>query len=69
MTTSSKTVQDAGETDTSCVEQMLGEYAQAYPELANELQAAMNGVLPEGWEQSLPIYELGSKASNTCFFR
>ncbi len=40
---------------------MLGEYAQAYPELANELQAAMNGLLPEGWEQNLPTYELGSK--------
>lgn len=42
---------------------MLGEYAQAYPELANEFQAAMNGQLPEGWEQNLPTYELGSKAA------
>lgn len=42
---------------------MLGEYAQAYPELANEFQAAMNGLLPEGWEQNLPTYELGSKAA------
>lgn len=58
-----KTVQDVGETAQAAWNTMLGEYAQAYPELANELQAAMNGLLPEGWEQSLPTYELGSKAA------
>ncbi len=58
-----KTVQDVGETAQAEWNTMLGEYAQAYPELANELQAAMNGLLPEGWEQKLPTYELGSKAA------
>ncbi|MGE6365036.1 transketolase [Bacillus paramycoides] len=58
-----KTVQDVGETAQAEWNTMLGEYAQAYPELANELQAAMNGLLPEGWEQNLPTYELGSKAA------
>lgn len=58
-----KTVQDVGETAQAAWNTMLGEYAQAYPELANELQAAMNGLLPEGWEQNLPTYELGSKAA------
>lgn len=58
-----KTVQDVGETAQAEWNTMLGEYAQAYPELANELQAAMNGQLPEGWEQNLPTYELGSKAA------
>ncbi|HDR7793550.1 TPA: transketolase [Bacillus luti] len=58
-----KTVQDVGETTQAAWNTMLGEYAQAYPELANEFQAAMNGQLPEGWEQNLPTYELGSKAA------
>ena len=58
-----KTVQDVGETAQAAWNTMLGEYAQAYPELANELQAAMKGLLPEGWEQNLPTYELGSKAA------
>ncbi len=58
-----KTVQDVGETAQAEWNTLLGEYAQAYPELANELQAAMNGLLPEGWEQNLPTYELGSKAA------
>ena len=55
-----KTVQDVGETAQAEWNTMLGEYAQAYPELANEFQATMNGQLPEGWEQNLPTYELGS---------
>ncbi|WP_410983332.1 transketolase [Bacillus cereus] len=58
-----KTVQDAGETAQAEWNTMLGEYAQAYPELANELQAAMKGLLPEGWDKNLPTYELGSKAA------
>ena len=58
-----KTVQDVGETAQAEWNTMLGEYAQAYPELANEFQARMNGQLPEGWEQNLPTYELGSKAT------
>ncbi|PFN01798.1 MULTISPECIES: transketolase [Bacillus cereus group] len=58
-----KTVQDVGETAQAAWNTMLGEYAQAYPELANELQAAMKGLLPEGWDKNLPTYELGSKAA------
>lgn len=58
-----KTVQDVGETAQAAWNTMLGEYAQAYPELANELQTAMKGLLPEGWDKNLPTYELGSKAA------
>ncbi|PFR27889.1 transketolase [Bacillus cereus] len=58
-----KTVQDVGETAQAAWNTMLGEYAQAYPELANELQVAMKGLLPEGWDKNLPTYELGSKAA------
>lgn len=56
-------VKAAGETAQAAWNTMLGEYGQKYPELANELQTAMNGQLPEGWDQNLPTYELGSKTA------
>ncbi|WP_096269800.1 transketolase [Paucisalibacillus globulus] len=34
-------------------------YKDKYPEEAKELEAAINGELPEGWEDSLPKYEVG----------
>ncbi|MCL6459955.1 MAG: transketolase [Gorillibacterium sp.] len=36
--------------------QQFAEYAQAYPELANQLEMAINGELPEGWDAELPVY-------------
>ncbi|MCT2536398.1 transketolase [Aquibacillus koreensis] len=39
---------------------LFEKYQQAYPELANELIAAMKGELPEGWDKELPVYETGS---------
>ncbi|UFU01130.1 transketolase [Radiobacillus kanasensis] len=35
-------------------------YKQQYPELAKELELAIAGELPEGWDQDLPTYEPGS---------
>ncbi|HDX9578184.1 TPA: transketolase [Bacillus pseudomycoides] len=58
-----KTVQDAGESAQAEWNNMLAAYAKAYPELAAELQAAMNGLLPEGWDKNLPTYEMGSKTA------
>ncbi|MCP8970523.1 transketolase [Ectobacillus ponti] len=37
----------------------LQAYKLAYPELAAQFQAAVAGVLPEGWEQQLPIFPAG----------
>ena len=34
-------------------------YAQAYPDLADELQAALKGDLPAGWDSGLPAFESG----------
>ncbi len=56
-------MQDVGERAQAEWNTMFGEYAKAYPELANELQMAMKGLLPEGWEQNLPTYEVGSKTA------
>lgn len=35
-------------------------YKESYPELAEQLQKAINGELPENWEASLPVYEEGT---------
>ncbi|KIL45023.1 transketolase [Jeotgalibacillus soli] len=39
-------------------------YRSAYPELASDLLAAINGTLPEGWEQTLPVYEEGKSLAS-----
>ncbi|MBE2196766.1 MAG: transketolase [Anaerolinea sp.] len=40
---------------------MFAEWAQKYPDLAKQWDAAFSGVLPEGWDQNLPVYPLGTK--------
>lgn len=45
-------------------EQMLARYEEAYPELAATYQAALNGVLPEGWDQDLPAFAPGEKLAS-----
>ncbi|RYM05663.1 transketolase [Sporolactobacillus sp. THM7-7] len=37
------------------------DYEKAYPELAAELKAAIDGQLPEGYASRLPVYEAGEK--------
>lgn len=39
---------------------LLNKYRDTYPELAERLQAALNGSLPAAWEESLPVYEPGA---------
>ncbi|WP_139822812.1 transketolase [Tuberibacillus sp. Marseille-P3662] len=36
-------------------------YKEEYPELAKELEMAINGTLPEGYSESLPAFEVGDK--------
>jgi len=38
---------------------LFTKYQEFYPELANELQLAIEGSLPESWEDCLPKYEVG----------
>ena len=38
---------------------LLAQYKKEYPELANELQLAIENKLPEGWDSNLPTYEAG----------
>ena len=37
-------------------EQLFNNYKEAYPELANELNLAINNELPSGWDNGLPVY-------------
>ena len=43
-------------------------YKEAYPDLANQLEVAIKGELPAGWDQDIPVYEegktLASRASS-----
>ncbi len=38
---------------------LFARYEKEYPELAKEFTQAMNGELPEGWDENLPVYEAG----------
>ncbi len=40
-------------------------YKKAYPELAAQLETALNGELPKGWDANLPFYKAEDKAVST----
>ena len=40
-------------------------YKIEYPELGKELETAIKGELPEGWDKDLPVYEAGTHAAAT----
>lgn len=39
--------------------QLFASYKEEYPELAAQLETAINGELPEGWDKDIPVYEAG----------
>jgi transketolase len=43
---------------------LLGKYRTEYPELAKNLENAINGNLSEHWDSNLPIYEEGKKIAS-----
>ncbi|SEN25366.1 transketolase [Sphingomonas gellani] len=40
---------------------MFARYAEAYPELANQLQHMRQGKLPDGWQDKLPVFDADAK--------
>lgn len=44
---------------------LFAKYKEQYPDLAAELELAINGDLPEGWDKHLPVYEPGEKEKAT----
>ncbi|WP_431801321.1 transketolase [Halobacillus andaensis] len=45
--------------------ELFQQYKEAYPELASELETAIAGGLPEGWENELPVYTEGEDKTAT----
>ncbi|MGM9988334.1 MAG: transketolase [Bacillaceae bacterium] len=57
------TVKEAGKEKEAEWNKAFEAYKGAYPELAAQLEKAMNGELPEGWENNLPTYEVGKSVA------
>ncbi|WP_053362247.1 transketolase [Bacillus sp. FJAT-27251] len=55
----SQQFQDQGKEKENAWNELYASYKNAYPELASQLEAAMNGELPENWEKSLPAFPEG----------
>ena len=43
---------------------LFASYQEQYPELAKELQDAIDEVLPEGWDKDIPVYEEGTSLAS-----
>ncbi|WLR46866.1 transketolase [Halobacillus litoralis] len=52
-------VQQNGQDKEESWNNLMAQYKEAYPELAEEFERAIRGELPEGWDQSLPTYQVG----------
>ncbi|MFJ7976577.1 transketolase [Peribacillus sp. NPDC096379] len=59
-----KTVVEEGGKKESAWENLFNDYKKDHPELASQLQVAINGELPEGWDQDIPVYEEGKSLAS-----
>lgn len=63
-----ETIVEAGNKKEQSWNDVFTQYQEAFPELAAQLTAAINGELPAGWDQGMPVYEegktLASRASS-----
>lgn len=59
-----ETMIDEGQKDEAAWNEMFKNYEHAHPELAKQFKEAFANQLPEGWEQELPKYELGTSAAS-----
>ncbi|GEN54053.1 transketolase [Halobacillus faecis] len=58
-------VQQNGKDKEESWNNLMAQYKEAYPELAEEFERAIRGELPEGWDQSLPTYQVGEDSPAT----
>jgi transketolase len=62
-------VKDRGQEKETAWNELFAAYKKQYPELGEQLELAIQGKLPEGWEAELPVYEegksLASRASSS----
>ncbi len=54
-----ETIIDAGAKKEEEWNQLFANYKEEYPELAAQLETAIKGELPEGWDKEVPVYEAG----------
>ena len=59
-----ETMIDEGQKAEEAWNEMFKNYEHAHPELAKQFKEAFANRLPEGWEQELPKYELGTSAAS-----
>lgn len=59
-----ETMIDEGQKAEEAWNEMFKNYEHAHPELAKQFKEAFANQLPEGWEQELPKYELGTSTAS-----
>ncbi|WP_368930840.1 transketolase [Bacillus pumilus] len=57
-------VKDAGQKKEAAWNEQFAQYEKEYPELAAQLKLAIEGELPENWDQEIPVYEAGSSLAS-----
>ncbi len=56
---------DRGARDEAAWDQRMAAYAQAFPDLAVELQRSLRGELPPGWDADIPLFPADAKGMAT----
>lgn len=59
-----ETVADKGAKVEAEWNELFDAYKTKYPELGKQLEAAMKGELPEGWDSEIPVYEEGKSLAS-----
>ncbi|MED3624160.1 transketolase [Neobacillus thermocopriae] len=54
-----KLIVEQGEKKEKEWNELFAEYKNEYPELATQLEQALRGELPEGWDKAIPVYSEG----------
>ncbi|MGG1863674.1 transketolase [Bacillus safensis] len=57
-------VKDAGQKKEAAWNELFAQYEKEYPELAAQLKLAIEGKLPDNWDQEVPVYEAGSSLAS-----
>ncbi|MGV2910711.1 transketolase, partial [Bacillus safensis] len=57
-------VKEAGQKKEAAWNELFAQYEKEYPELAAQLKLAIEGKLPENWDQEVPVYEAGSSLAS-----
>ncbi|PLS16780.1 transketolase [Bacillus sp. M6-12] len=59
-----ETVAESGSKKEEEWNSLFNQYKEANPKLGEQLEAAINGQLPEGWDKDIPVYEEGKSVAS-----